>query len=238
MTRRAAWAQSRARGLLAGAAAVLALPGLAAGQGSVHAATMSADLTAAPGVTRVRMEYQLNGVRPGASVPVSLLDFGDARAEGFLIGVAAAPATLAERHGAARSGDWAVEAGADGGAVLRVEYEVPRTAADGSGRIVSHLPLLTVDLAPEAARPGLFQGRIRVPPDWAVTEGFPTTLSPGDEAGTFAVELAVVPSVVTVRARADGRSALALPLVLDLVALAVLLVTAVAGWRHMREPVL
>jgi hypothetical protein len=44
--------------------------------------------------------------------------------------------------------------------------------------------------------------------------------------------------VVTLRARADGRSAVALPLILDLVALAVLLITGVVGWRHMRKPLL
>ena len=93
-----------------------------------------------------------------------------------------------------------------------------------------------VQRAPEAARTGLFQGRVRVPAEWAVTEGFPTGLALGDEADVYAVALSVVPSVVTLRARADGRWGLALPLVLDLVALGVLLVTAVAGWRHMREP--
>jgi hypothetical protein len=189
-------------------------------------------------MVEVRMEYELNGVEPGASVPVSLLDFGGARAEGFLLGAARVAAPLPERHGAARSGAWAVEAGPGGRAVLRVEYRVPATGADGSGRILSHLPVLVVELAPEAARPGLFRGRVRAPPDWVVTEGFPTGLAAGGEAGTFDVELAVVPSVVTLRARADGRSALALPLVLDLVALAVLLLTAVVGWRHMREPLL
>jgi hypothetical protein len=154
------------------------------------------------------------------------------------VGAFQVPTTLPDRHGAARSGTWAVEAGPDGRAVLRVEYQIPRAGADGGGRIVSHLPVLVVELAPEAARPGLFQGRVRVPADWAVTEGFPTGLAAGDEAGTYAVELAVVPSVVTVRARADGRGGVALPLVLDLVALAALLLTAVVGWRHMREPLL
>ncbi|HKJ01685.1 MAG TPA: hypothetical protein VJ997_04500 [Longimicrobiales bacterium] len=244
MTRRPAPAGCRARGLLvsggvllATGAVLLAAPGAALGQGSVHAASLDADLTAAGGMARVRVEYELDGVAPGALVPVSVLDFGAARAQGFRVGTAGAPATLSRTHGAARSGAWPVEAGADGRSVLRVEYGVPGTEADEGGRIVSHVPVLVVGLVPEAARPGLFQGRVRAPVAWAVTEGFPTGLARGGQAGLFDVALAVVPAVVTLRARVGGRSPPALPLVLDLVALAVLCFTAVAGWRHMREPV-
>ena len=225
------------RGLVAAGAAILVLPLPGAGQGTVHAASVEADLTVAPAFARVRIDYELNGLSPGDVVRVSLLDFGDARPEGFRVGASGAPDSLTVRHGAARSGAWPVEVGPDGRTVLRVEYQVPRTGEDRDGRIVSHLPLVTVDLAPEAARPGLFQGRVRVPPDWAVTEGFPTGLTGGGDDGVYLVELSVVPAVVTLRARTDGRGGVALPLVLDLVALSVLLVTAVAGWRHMREPV-
>jgi hypothetical protein len=235
---------ARARGLLALGAALVAWPGGVAGQGgapeaprgTVHTASLDADFTVAPGFAHIRIDYELNGLEPGDLVPVSVLDFGDARAQDFLVGASGAPASLAETHGAARRGAWPVEVGADGRTLLRVEYRVPRTGEDGGGRIVSHLPLVSVDRAPEAARTGLFQGRVRVPAEWAVTEGFPTGLALGDEPDVYAVALSVVPSVVTLRARADGRWGLALPLVLDLVALGVLLVTAVAGWRHMREP--
>lgn len=205
---------------------------------TVHAVSMAADLTTAPGVATVRVDYELNGVHPGDSVPVSVLDFGPAVAEGFRVGGGGVPMALPRRHGAARSGSWPVTAGADGRAVLSVTYRVPGVGGDDHGRIVSHLPVLIVDRAPEEARPGLFHGSVQVPADWNVTEGFPTGLASGGEAGRYDVELSVVPAVVTLRARSDGRGALALPLVLDLVALSVLLVTAVAGWRHMREPVL
>jgi hypothetical protein len=185
----------------------------------------------------VRVEYQLNGVGPGDEVPVSVLDFGDAVAGGFRVGGSAVVMELPARHGAARTGSWPVEAGPAGWAVLSVAYQVPLRGDAGDGRIVAHLPVLVVERAPEAARPGLFHGSVRVPVAWTVTEGFPTGLAYGGEAGRYDVELSVVPSVVTLRARSDGRVGLALPLVLDLVALAALLATAVAGWRHMRAPV-
>ncbi|HSG07975.1 MAG TPA: hypothetical protein VLA36_06445 [Longimicrobiales bacterium] len=200
--------------------------------------SFAADLAAAPGAAFVRVEYELSGVRPGDSVPVSVLDFGRAVAEDFRVGARGVPMELSGRHGAARSGSWPVAAGAEGRAVLAVTYQVPGAGEDEDGRIVSHLPVLIVDRAPEEARPGFFRGSVQVPADWRVTEGFPTGLASGGEAGRYDVELSVLPAVVTLRARSDGRRTVALPLALDLVALSVLLITAVAGWRHMREPVL
>ena len=234
--------RARVTGPAAACVALFLAPGAVLAQepspATVHAVSVAADLTAVPGSATVRVEYQLNGVEPGDRVPVSVLDFGPAAAAGFLVGAGGVGMELPDRHGAARSGSWPVEAGPDGRAVLSVTYQVPGAGEEGDGRIVSHLPLLVVDRAPEAARPGLFHASVRVPAHWTVTEGFPTGLASGGEAGRYDVELSVVPSVVTLRARSDGRGVLTLPLALDLVALSVLLVTAVAGWRHMRRPVL
>jgi len=222
--------------LAAAVGALLAEPGPATGQGTVHAASLEADLATEPGVARVRLRYEISDVAPGALVSVSLLDFGTAVGEDFRVGRAGAPVRMVARNGAARSGSWPVEEGPGGRSVLSVAYRVVGVGEVGDGRFVSHLPVLSVDLSPEAARPGLFQGHVRVPVDWAVTEGFPTGMSADGEQGSYSVELAVVPSVVILRARADGRRRPGLPAALDLVAIAALLATAFAGWRHMQEP--
>jgi hypothetical protein len=201
--------------------------------GTVHALAADVEVTLAG--ARVRLEYQLSGVGAGDRVPVSLLDFAPARAGDFRVGAAGAPLTLDAGHGAARAGVWPVEPGPDGRALLRVEYVVPHDVTDGAD-FVRHVPMLSVDRAPEAARPGLFRAEVRTPGGWRVSEGFPTGLTAGDVAGAYSVELAVVPAVLTLRGRTDGASGLSMPLVLDLVALAVLLLTAVVGWRHMRAP--
>lgn len=225
-----------ARSIVLAVAAALALPSLGAGQGSVHSAKMEADLAAEPGMAHIRIEYEVDGVAPGGEVPVSLVDFGTIRVEGFRIGVEGIPALLGEEYGAVRRGSWAVEAGTDGRALLRVAYRVPVSDADASGPFTVHLPVVNVGLVPEGARPGLFEAEVKVPGAWSVTEGFPTGLAAAPDAGVYGVALAVVPSVVTLRGRADGRGSFGLPLILDLFAGVVLLITAAVGWRHLRKP--
>lgn len=217
--------------LLAAAAGLAALTERAEAQGTVHAALFSAELTAAE--ARLEVRFELRGILPGDSVSVSLLDFGEAVATGVRAGGGGAPVEIRRSAGAARAARLPVEAGPDGQPALVVAYSVP-VPTGGGGSVVAHLPVVTVDLPPEEARPGLFQGRIALPPEWSLREGFPTAMvRSGADPGSWRVELQVVPSVVTVRAATDGRRTPGLPLLLDVVAVAGLVLFSLLGWRHL-----
>lgn len=212
------------------AAALFAWSPAAAAQATVHAASFEADLRGAE--ARVTVIYELRGVVDGTAVAVSLLDFGAATATDLRVGRAGTALALPEVRGAARAGTLEVDTGPDGAARVELSYAVP--LPDGGERsVVAHLPVATLDLQPERARPDLFQAELVVPEGWRVTEGFPTAMYPAAGVGRLQASLQVVPSVVTVRARTDGRARPGLLLLLDLVALAGLLGFSALGWRHL-----
>ena len=122
-----------------------------------------------------------------------------------------------------------------GTARVVVTYRVDEPVTEAGGKLRGRVPVLGIDRAPREAGPGLFRAELRVPPQWVVTEGFPTGLAPSGEPGVYRAELSVVPSLVSFRARADGAWRPGLPVLLDVLAGAILLVFAVFGWRHMRE---
>jgi hypothetical protein len=97
-----------------------------------------------------------------------------------------------------------------------------------------HVPVLNVALPPEAASPGLFHAELRLPSGWRVAEGFPTGLRAAEAADVWTVELAVVPAVVSLRARTDGRWRPALKDLLDVAALVLVAGFSLMGWRHLR----
>jgi hypothetical protein len=226
------------RGACAAAVAAFASARGVPAQVSVHAASFRADLTA-PGEATVRLSYELRGVGEGATVPLSVLDFGAAAAFDVRVDASGEPVTLARAQGAARAAEVAVDGGPrdEGWLALTYRVSLPNTAV---GSVLVHLPVVTVDLPPREARAGLFEAEVLVPDGWVVSEGFPTGLSlagvPGLGApGSLAVELQVVPSVVSLRVRTDGAWRPGLPLLLDAVAVALLLAFSVVGWRHLRE---
>lgn len=218
----------RAPGLAA--AALLGLAPAATAQATVHAATFEADLRG--GEARVTVVYELRGVVSGTAVGVSLLDFGPAAAADVRVGPTGAALALPRTRGAARAGTLEVDAGPDGAARVDLSYVVPLPDG-GDGSVVAHLPVATLDLQPERARPELFHAELVVPEGWRVTEGFPTAMYPAAGVGRLQASLQVVPSVVTVRARTDGRTRPGLLLLLDLVALSGLVAFSAAGWRHL-----
>jgi hypothetical protein len=70
-----------------------------------------------------------------------------------------------------------------------------------------------------------------------VAEAFPTGLRPTDTPDVWAVELAVVPAVLSLRARTDGRWRPGLPALLDVAAVLVVVAFSVVGLRHLRASV-
>lgn len=203
----------------------------AGAQATVRSARLQADLRGGAEAV-VRVEYLLSGVLPGDSVGVSLLDFGAAPSE-LVVGDAGEAVRVAPAGGAARRARVVVGPAPDEGGRLVVAYRVAMPATGRRGTQVVRFPVPTVDHPAEAARPGLFQAEVRAPAAWRVAEAFPTGLAPAADGGALLARLPVVPSVVTLRFRADGGRAFPLPLVLNLAVAGCLAVVGVAGWRQL-----
>jgi hypothetical protein len=204
-----------------------------AAQARVTSARVQADLTGGRGEAAVRVEYTLSGVAAGDSVAVTLLDFGLAIPLDVRVGRAGETTRIPVALGAARRARIPVETAPDGGARLVVAYTVPLPPDAGRGTAVAHLPVLTVDGAPESSRAGLFQAEVRVPAAWKVTEAFPTGLGPDGPDGALRAQLPVVPSVVTLRFRTGEGRGVPLPLALNVLAGACIALVGIAGWRQL-----
>ena len=180
----------------------------------------------------MRVEYRLGGVAAGDSVRVTLLDYGLGVPPEIRIGEAGTAGTLRVAQGAARRARIPVETAPDGGGRVVVGYRVP-VPARADVPVVVRVPVLTVDGPAEANRPALFRADLRVPTEWKVVEAFPSGLVAGAGAGVLRAELGVVPSVVTLRVRTDGRRAASLPLALNVLAAACVALVSIAGWRQL-----
>jgi hypothetical protein len=208
------------------------------GQGTVRSARMLVDLSDTGAGARVRLEYVLEGVPAGTALGLSLLRFGTADVEDLRAGdedvvLRALPGV------AAAATVTAATTPAPGRTHVRLSYVVadPLTT-DGGQALRAYVPILSLDLPPEEARPGLFRAELILPGSWRLSEAFPTGLAPTsltEETGRWVVDLPVVPSVVSFRAHPDARWHPGLPLILDLLAGAILLLFAAVGWGHLRR---
>jgi len=217
-------------------AAALSLAGPAAAQTTVRSVRLTADLAPDDGGAAVRVEYVL-AVDGASPLRFELLGFGDATAEGFRIGEreTGTPISLETESGSLRAAVFSLGVGADESEFAFVAYYFIAQAVERTGDGVRvHVPVLTLALPPEASRRDVFQAELLLPESWRVSEAFPTGLSRRPD-GVHEVDLPVVPSVVSLRARADGAWRPGLPLVLDVLAALILLGFGVVGWRHLRE---
>jgi len=184
---------------------------------------------------QVILEIEVEHADETATLPATVLDFGDARLADLAVGSEGAPATLEYERGAARAGTVAVEPGPTPETRLVLATYRVRDAIRARGASVrAHVPVLSVDRPPAAATPGFFRVELKLPPEWSLTEGFPSRIRRTDRAGVYEVDLSVVPSVISFRGRVDGAWRPGVPLLLDLSAALILLVFSAVGLRHLR----
>lgn len=217
------------------AAVTLGGPARAAAQGTVLSAALSADITAADGSARVRIDYALES--DARTVDVELLGFGAATADELVVlGTLGGPLPLHVASGTRKAADLSLpSAGTDGVTRLSLAYHVPRAVERSSGRLRVRVPVASVSLPPPAGvGRDVFTAEVRLPEGWSVTEGFPSGLARRED-GAYAVALAVVPAVVTFRGRSDGRRPPGVPLLLSGLAGLIVLGAGLAGWRHLRS---
>lgn len=220
------------------AALLLAVPGSSVDvsqdppSATVVSARMRAAVEPASGRADVHVVYRMSG-RPSTPIRIEALDFGPAvvRAVGAEGSATAIP--LGPESGHLRAGE--LPAVPSGDSVV-VTYTVEGAVEADGGDVRLRLPVVVVDLPPHTADGPVFHARIEVPDDWRVTGAFPTGLARTD-AGSWEVDLAVVPSLVSLRARTDGAWRPGLPVVLDVLAVVVLLGFGVVGARHLRSVV-
>jgi len=224
------------RGLaVALACAALGAPHPAAARQAVRSVRMVVDLTDGSGTADVRAEYLLAGAGADSVVRATALDFAGATIEALRVGEDGRPLPILRPRTLVTLARLPLTSGGGEGRRVVASYVVPGAVVAHGAALRGHVPVLSLDLPPEATSPGLFRAELRLPPEWSVTEGFPTGMAPGSAPGVYEVDLAVVPALVGFRARSDGAWRPGLPLALDAVGLVLLLAFSAVGWRHLRD---
>lgn len=184
---------------------------------------------------QVILEVEVEHADGTETLPASLLDFGGTRLADLALGSAGAPAALRQDRGVSRVGAVTVEPGPTSETrLVLATYRVRGAVGRRGASLRAHVPVLSVDRPPTAATPGFFRAELRLPPEWSVTEGFPSGLRPMDRPGLYEVDLSVVPAVISFRGRVDGAWRPGVPLLLDILAGVLLLAFSAVGFRHLR----
>jgi len=221
--------------LIVGIGLTLPVPAMALQSATpmVESAVLTVDLTAGDGSASVRVEYRLSGHAPGAAIPIQLLGFGVATTDEVRVG-ALDPVVLWPTSGTLRVATVRSWGSAEGEASrFALEYDVLEAVEQSGDAFVVRVPIVVVKLPPVEEADELFRARVRLPAAWRVADGFPSGFrADGDD---YSVSLPVVPSVVRLRGRVDGRWRPGLPLVVDLLVVSILLAFAFRGWRHLRR---
>ena len=195
----------------------------------VTSARLTATVAPRSSSVDVRIEYALDGT-PDVPIRLEALGLGEAVVETVQVeGVGLV--ALEPESGAMRAG--VVDVPASGRLVLR--YRVPAAVGIDGPEVRVRLPVVVLDLPPATAGGAVFVTTVEIPPEWSVSETFPTML--GREGDALVGGLAVVPSFVSVRARSDGAGRPGLPRLLDGLALLVLVGVGILGWMHLRSVV-
>ncbi len=200
-------------------------------QSAVRSARLATEL-AEDGSARVRIEYELEAEGDVGAVPVVVLVPRGVEPRGVTgprgDAVALVPEGGLRRSASIRPPD------ADRARTLSFEYRVEGAISDEAGGFVARIPVLTVALPADGESGEVFSGAVSVPEGWAVSEAFPAGLREG-APGVFEATLPVIPSLLTLRGRTDGRWRPGAGLVVELLTALVLTGLGVVTWRRVRE---
>lgn len=246
-----------------GLSLALIVPVTVHAQSALHSVSLFADLATDDGSAEVAVEIDFV-LDDTAGVRIELTGFGNGRTDGFFAGGADGPLIrFAERSGSREwvviGKDDFERIGLERGRIsdgvfdpvdasgppapgppatprawrLRATYVVRNTGITEGETVRVHVPVLTLALPPARDAGAVFHARVRLRSNWSVSEAFPTGMRQQSD-GTWAVDLAVAPAVLSFRARTDGAWRPGVPLLLDLLAGAILLAVLVVGGRHLR----
>ena len=220
--------------LLAAVLVAVAVP--ASAQTSVRSAHLYADLRPDDGGAEVRIEYVLD-VQGAPEMRFELLGFGSASAESFWLGGqrTGTRMQLDAETGSMRAAAFTLTLADTGEPYhLVAEYWIANAVERDGEDVRVRVPVLSLGFPPADGVSDVFRAALEFPPEWSISEGFPTGLE-ANEQGVYTVALPVVPSMVSARGRTDGTRRPGLPLVIDLLTAAILLAFSFMGWRHLKR---
>jgi len=207
--------------------------------GAVLEAVLNADLTEPGEGADVEVLFRVRIPPTDAAVPLEALRIGGGRIAGLRARVDGVPARLEwadEGPGPSTGRIRIPDAAAESGPLdVRLDYRV--TGSGESGHRI-RIPVVRVPWPPEAARPGTFTARALLPDTLRVTETFPTVLgsvTPREGGRSYALDLHVVPSVVSLRVHGASSPALSFTHTVDAAVGLVLAILGLLGWRALRR---
>lgn len=215
-------------------------PPAVAGQAVVRSARLTAEVPARGADAEVRIEYTvaLEGAAAGP-LRLEVLRMGPASVERFRVetagGAEDGPFALSPERGNMRAATLPLSAPAPGSdeIALSLVYRVAGAVERSGPGVRLRLPVLVLDLPPEAGGARIFGASVRLPEEWSLSGGFPSGLAT-TSCGVWEVDLAAVPALVSLRGRSDGAWRPGLLEALDALAVMVILGFGLVGWRHLR----
>lgn len=207
--------------------------------GAVLEAVLEADLTGPGDGADVEALFRVRIPPTDAAVPLEALRIGGGRIAGLRVRVDGVPARLEWTDEGPGPGTGRIripDAVAESGSLeVRLDYRVAGSRESGD-RI--RIPVVRVPWPPEAARPGTFTARALLPDTLRVTETFPTVLgsvTPREGGRVYALDLHVVPSVVSLRVHGASSPALSFTHTVDAAVGLLLAILGLLGWRALRR---
>lgn len=241
MRRRIAGSTRRRWLTVTGAALAAAGPTVLAAQGNLVSARAHVDLTG-HGPPSLRIEYVVTWEGPPEDVPLEGLAFGGARASGVraLAGGRELDVSLRESRRGRISGEVAPPLDVEPGRPFRftLHYRVEGAEEHDGSRTLIRLPVLAVAWPSEQALAETFTVDLVVADSLTVYESFPSgmrAIEGPPRARRYALDLPVVPALVSVRASSTAMPLATLPLALDALVLALLAGFGMLGWRRLGD---
>lgn len=209
------------------------------GRTVVRSARLTAEVPPSGADAEVRIEYRVALKGAAAPLRLEILGMGPASVDRFRVetaeGTEGDPFALALERGSMRATTLPVPAPVPGSdeVTLSLAYRVTGAVERSGPGVRVRLPVLVLDLPPEAGGARIFRASVRLPDEWALSGGFPSGLVSAS-GGAWEVDLAAVPALVSLRGRSDGGWRPGLLEALDALAVMVVLGFGFVGWRHLR----
>lgn len=222
--------------------AITAAPGSAqtAVPGKLGHASMTVSITTRSAAT-VHIRYVVHGSANAAMVPLAAVLFAPSMLDGVeaIIDGRASPVALTPGagHAAARvSGGVPLPSGHGDTVAFELRYTVDLPGATaGEARV--RLPVVAVLWPPAEALPGTFAIALDVPADTHIRGAFPSLMRETTTTATsrsYGAGMQVVPSMIAFDIGTGDPPRITLEAMLDTGVLALLLLFAILGWRHLR----
>jgi hypothetical protein len=208
------------------------------GQGFLLDARMDVALLTQPGPVEVRLVFQLSGTAESLDLPFTLLTPAPSRIVGLTVRCGEEEERLVPEE--IRTHFWTgairLPRSVEPGETLSIELRYSVEGAWGEGGRIT-IPIPAPAWIPEDPHPRSFLATVAVPPDWAVSESFPTSVvrrPEGAGGGSYQLALQSVPSMLILRMAEGEGPFLTLERILDIVVVSILLVMGLLGVRFLR----